>query len=116
VRKDSFMRVTRPIHMRDKTHSDVWHNPSFIRVPWPVYMCHDVFIVTWCVLWLVQACDMIYSHSFIHGSFTHTYVWHDSCICVTWLIHIWLIQTETWRIDSFIRVPWLIHTCDMTQS
>jgi len=34
---------------------------------------------------------------------THSYVWHDSCICVT--LH-----------DEFIRVTWLIHMCDMTPS
>ena len=37
---------------------------------------------------------------------THSYVWHDSFICVSWLIHVWH--------DSFICVTWLIHMCDMT--
>jgi len=32
---------------------------------------------------------------------THSYVWHDSFICVTWLIH--MIH------DSFVRVTGLIH-------
>jgi len=35
---------------------------------------------------------------------THSYVWHDAFICVTWLP----VQT------SLICVTWLIHTCDMT--
>ena len=39
---------------------------------------------------------------------TQPYVWHDSCICVTWLIH-----TCVWR-DSSMCVTWLIHKCDMT--
>jgi len=47
-------------------------------------------------MWLVHMCDM-----------THSYVWHDSFIRVTWLIvcH-----------DSFICVTWLIHVCGMTHS
>ena len=50
-----------------------------------------------------QICDM-----------THSYVWHDSFICVTWLIHIWdMTYSYVWH-DSFIRVTWLIHMCDMT--
>jgi len=42
-------------------------------------------------------------------------MWHDSCICETWLIHMWhdSFIRETWLIhmwhDSFIREKWLIH-------
>jgi len=66
---------------------------------------------------------------------THSYVWHDSSICVTWLIHMfdmthsydssicvtWLIHmfdmthSYVWH-DSFICVTWRIHMCDMIQS
>ena len=52
--------VTRDIHMRDMTHSYVWH---------------DVFI---CETWLIHMRATI-----------HSYVRHDSFICVTWLIHTW---------------------------
>jgi len=69
---------------------------------------------------------------------THSYVWHDSLICVTWLTHTctWLIRRASAAAvialhDSFIRVTWLIrralaaatleshyswltHTCDIT--
>jgi len=47
-------------------------------------------------------------------------VWHDSLICVTWLIDVcevthwyvkWLI--DMWS-DSLICVTWLIEMCDMT--
>jgi len=45
---------------------------------------------------------------------THLYVWHDSFICVTWLIHMCdMTHSHVWH-DSFIRVTWRIHTCDMT--
>jgi len=79
------------------------------------------------MIWLIQICDM-----------THLDVWHDSFICVTWLLHmcdmthslldmsvsphmIWLIQmcdmthSDVWH-DSFICVTWLIQMCDMTPS
>jgi len=61
---------------------------------------------------------------------THSYVWHDSFICVAWRIHTlrgsftcvtWLIHmcamthAHVWH-DSFTCVTWLIHMCDMTHS
>ena len=76
---------------------------------------------TWsfnCVIWLIHLCDM-----------THSYVWHDSFICVTCPIHAggWFICV-TWRIhmcdmthsyvwhDAFMCVTWRIHMCDMTHT
>jgi len=57
------------------------------------------------VTWLIHMCDM-----------THSYVWHDSFICVTWLIHMCdKTHSYVWH-DSFICVTWLIHMCDMTHS
>jgi len=52
---------------------------------------------------------------------THSYVWRDSFISVTWLIHKCNVthfkcdvtHSYVWR-DSFIRVTWLIHMCDVT--
>ena len=55
---------------------------------------------------------------------THSCVWRDSLMCVTWLIHVCdMTQSCVWR-DSLICVtwlilvcvPWLIHMCDMTHS
>ena len=43
-------------------------------------------------------------------------MWHDSFICVTWLIHMCdMTHSYMWH-DSFIYVTWLIHICNMTQS
>jgi len=53
---------------------------------------------------------------------THSYVWHDLFICVTWLIHIcdmthsyvsqdWFICV-TW-LNSFVCVTWPMRMCDM---
>ena len=77
---------------------------------------------------------------------THSCVWHDSFICVTWIIHLsvrcdslvsgcavthliheWIHSCDlthpyVWYNscsvwpDSFIRVTWLIHSCDLTHS
>ena len=47
---------------------------------------------------------------------THLYVWHDSFMCVTWLIDICdMTHSYVWH-DSFICVTWLTHMCDMTHS
>jgi len=116
-RLNSFTWATWLIHMRDMTHSYVWHD-SFI-----------------CVTWLIHIRDM-----------THSYVWHDSFISETWLtLHTWdirlkcthiffshkraLILTKethdeamndtatchyTERLNSFIWATWLLHMSDMT--
>ena len=47
---------------------------------------------------------------------THSYAWHDSFICVTWLIHMCdVTYSYVWQ-NSFMCVTWLIHMCDMTHS
>jgi len=46
---------------------------------------------------------------------THPNVWHDSSICVTWLIHkCGMTHPYVWH-DSYISVTWLwlIHMCDI---
>jgi len=47
---------------------------------------------------------------------THSCAWHDSVKCVTWLSHVCdMTHSYVWH-DSFICVTWLIHVCDMTHS
>jgi len=47
---------------------------------------------------------------------TRSYVWHDSFVCVTWLIQMCdMTHSYVWY-DSFICVPRLIHMCDTTHS
>ena len=74
--------------------------------------------------WLIHMCDM-----------THSYVWHDSFICVTWLIHMCdMAISYVWRVTRpilpltrliylcdvrsgvIICGTWLFHMCDMTHS
>ena len=78
---------------------------------------------------------------FIQLDFTHTHVWHDSCICMTWLIHTCkmthsYVRLDSTRLHSYTCVTWimtrsyvwqegfdarkerwmsLIHVCDMIQ-
>ena len=71
----------------------VWHD---LRVTWPMcdmtYVWHDLR-VTWPIDFL-----------------TYSFVWHDSFICVIWLIHMCdMTHSYAWH-DSFVRVTWLIHT------
>ena len=56
------------------------------------------------VAYLIHMCAM-----------AHSYVWHISFICVTWL-NIRDMTHSYVRYDSFIFVTWLVHMCDMTQS
>ena len=51
--------------------------------------------------WLIRICDL-----------AHSYVWHESFLCRTWLIHIHVYTCSRWH-DSFRYVTWLIHMCDM---
>jgi len=45
-----------------------------------------------------------------------TCVWHDTFMCLTWLIHMCnMTHSYVWH-DTFICVTWLIHMCDMTHS
>ena len=47
---------------------------------------------------------------------TQSYVCHDAFICVTWLIHMCdMTPSHVWR-DAFICATWLIHVCGMRHS
>jgi len=95
---DACIRLTWRIHMCtcDVTRSYAWHN-SFT-----------------CAIWLIYMCDITHSHvqqifltyatrfsgfsqalmsapitvdMYVEFDMTYSYVWHDACICATWLIH-----------------------------
>ena len=55
---------------------------------------------------------------------SRSHMWHDVCICVTWLIRMWdmthwyvrdVTNSYVWH-DAFICVTWLIRMCDMRHS
>ena len=107
VWRDSFIRVTWLLHSCDMTYSYVWHEP---------------FI---CATWLLHTCDMTHSHvcqnshltrqgyggilnmhECVVSDMTHSYVWHDSFICVIWLLHMCdMTHSYVWH-DSSTCVTW----------
>jgi len=138
VRHDSFVRATWFIRTCDMIHSYVRHD-SFVcvtclireqrvckifalesgtshvrrnHVTYTNESCHAYASVIsgamshiWPQIWLLHMCDM-----------THSYVWHDSFICVTWLIHKRdMTHSYAWHY-SFICMTWLTHMRDMTHS
>jgi len=101
VWRDSFIRETCPIHMCDVTYSYTWHafvtRVTRLTKMWNVWhIRHDSFSATvdpfslsfMCVSCLMHTCDVTNSNM-------HSYVWHDSFICVTWLIHAYNMS-PTW--------------------
>jgi len=126
---------------------------SFICVTWLIHTCdmtRDAFMCVRCrakaefqdiqyELWKHVSVPVTYNMN--HGIWvwgrTCVCVWHDSSICVIWIIHmcymthlyVWrdspicvrdMMQHELCNIhlchNSFTYVTWLIHMCDMTCS
>jgi len=100
-------------HMRDITHSYVWHD-SFTCVTWPIYMCDRTHSYVWhdhciCVInSYLNALGLHWKRDHM-CDVTHSYVWHDSFICVTWLFHMCDMTHLCVRHVSLICATWLIH-------
>jgi len=105
----------------------VWHD-SFVCVTWLIRMRDSFTRVTW----RIDMCDKTdryqinkpkemkkvkrdeESQKRRHSAYAC--VWHDSFMCVTWLIHVCdVTHSCVWR-DSFMCVTWLIHACAVTPS
>jgi len=84
------------IHTCDVTHSYVWCD-SFICVMWLRSFPNVCIISDLCLTWLFSICDM-----------AHSYECRDSHMCD-------VTHSDVWR-DSSIFVTWLIHMCDVTHS
>jgi len=124
---DSFIHVTRLIHVCGTIHSYVWHDSSI----WDTTYSHVLHHSTKCVAWLIHmcgthTCDMthscvchawfIYVIQLIHIYYsTHSFVWHDTYICVAWLIHLWhsIFSCINWQIHMS-NAPRLSHTLTRT--
>jgi len=110
LRHDTFICVTWLIHVCNITrhhHLREWHY-SLIWVTWLIHMCYMTYVT--CHTYeraMLHTCWYVWHESFTWvtllidlSDVTHSYVWHDSFICV--------------RHESFIRVPWLIYRSDIT--
>jgi len=113
VRHDAFICVTWRIHMCDMTHSYVWHDSfiykhdSFRR---PVWIRRSLLqnIVSFIGLFRKSSVQDLFM-CLASCMNSHSYMWHDSFIYVTWLIHICnMTHSYMWH-DSFICHTW-IHT------
>jgi len=112
------------IHMCNMTHLYVWHD-SFICVAWLIHMCYlthsyvrdHSFILSLvysfvCALCLIRigfsvgACILNFVISLHTWNMTHSYVWRDTFICVTWFIrmcgktHSWLRQNSATELSD----------------
>jgi len=80
-------------HINASCHTSAWVTCLlFVCVTWPIDM-HDV---PW-VPWLLYIWDM-----------THSYVWHDALLRVTWLIDVCDLYVEIWVI---CRVCMCVYVC-----
>jgi len=86
-------------------HLCVCHDPS-IRVPWLFFITHRVICVRFmCVTWLIRTCDM-----------AHSYVCHDSFICVTHATTLFYHTQGMMCGIHFMYVTSLLYMYDMTHS
>jgi len=77
------------------------------------------FLGSW--LYWLSSMSLWWVMSHVRRHMTHTYVWHDSLIRVTWLVcHLpWCLSVMSHASydtshDSSTRVAWLIHIYDIT--
>jgi len=105
------------------------HGRVRLRVTWLIHMCaswlsicvhHDSFMShypSWGICVYVWHDSFICVTWLIHAcDMTPSYVWHDSFICGKWLFHMWGMNSSYVWHDGFICVTWLIHMCNMTCS
>jgi len=92
-----------------RAHQSVWHD-SIIFVPWLIHLCDMTFIHVTSLVYMNESWhkyEWVMAHLWMsHGTLmneschthewvvsihlsdiTHLYLWHDSSICVTWLVH-----------------------------
>jgi len=110
------------VHMCAMTHWHVRHDP-FLSVTWHIHgnglrerflyscMWHNLLV---CVTWLSQMSDMtrfcVWRDTYGHiPRDRYLYVWHDSFICVTKLIHTRVTLWYDYMTRFYVLHAWDIH-------
>ena len=122
-----FMCATWLVHHWDMTHSCVRHDSFIIETwlneTWLIHVCDmtraSLLLAIHCSLsnhvsFMSHSCLISFTVRCASAIMTHSYVRHDSFICVTWLIHMCDMTHSYVRHDSFILATWLIDMCDTT--
>jgi len=96
----------------------VWHN-WFMCVTWLIYMCDMPHPNVWLDFWTNQFFLLIVCVTLLICVYdiTYSYVWHDSSICMPWLVDKCDVTCSYLFAGlQYLCVPWLIYTCDVTHS
>jgi len=122
----------------NRIHTCILTTYIVVRIQNTYMYSHDIYIlcvnshdrIHICILTtyiLSHACDSAYVYSYVRIHIcenthvtrlghvcdrTHSYMWHDPFIDVTWLIHICDMTHSCMRQDSFVDVTWPIHRCE----
>jgi len=114
--------VTHAIHLCDMTESYVWHD-LFICVTWLIHTCditqlcvwHDVFHTYSDMGWLQLVGSIKLYVSFAKEPYKRDAMLQKRPIILSILLTVAndMAHSYVWH-HLFIRVTWLIHTCDMT--
>jgi len=88
--------------MCDMSRSRAWHY-AFMCVTWHIHM-YDITRV--CIRWWQNLYIYVWRDSC-------AYAWHARCMCHLFICWWHCSYIRVWH-DAFVRVMWVIHTCDVT--
>jgi len=105
------IRVTRRIHTCDMTHLYMWHDAS-INVTWQIHACE----ICTSAHTDIHTRTHTYMNTDIHKHiYTHIYAHRYTQTHIRTHVHT-RTQPLPYGLLTFIRLTWLIHTCDITYS
>ena len=100
------MCVTWLFHIRDMTHSHMWHD-SFTYMTWLIHVPDMTHSYTWHGAFMYVVWLGAWRHGFQRQRYVRLYVWHDSVIHVIWCVYIGdMIQFYVWN-DLEKALSWL---------